>query len=116
MFLFPFIFFWVLDNGKGGGSINFPYRHFSNFFLVCESQDVLVIKPPKKSPMLLRMAVLMFSMVCGVFIFSVCLKQISTQAKTKFVEFNVIEKPSQNGARLTNVPYLHYPKPVSFSR
>ncbi|OIV92886.1 hypothetical protein TanjilG_01020 [Lupinus angustifolius] len=62
--------------------------------------------------MLLRTAVLMFSMACSIFIFSECLKQISTHARTKFLELNVIEKPSQSIV----IPYLHYPEPVSFSR
>ncbi|XP_019420521.1 PREDICTED: uncharacterized protein LOC109330702 isoform X2 [Lupinus angustifolius] len=75
-------------------------------------KDVLLVKPPKKSPMLLRTAVLMFSMICSVFIFLVCLKQISTHARTKFLELNVIDKPSQSIV----IPYLHYPEPVSFSR
>ncbi|XP_052117411.1 uncharacterized protein LOC107487781 [Arachis duranensis] len=79
-------------------------------------KDILVIKPPMKSPTLLRMAVLVFSVVCGIFIFSVCLKQISTQARTNFVEFNVVEKPYQSRMRLINISYLHYPKPVSFNR
>ncbi|KAF1861660.1 hypothetical protein Lal_00026067 [Lupinus albus] len=79
-------------------------------------KDVLLVKPPKKSRMLLRSAVLMFSMVCSVFILSVCLKQISTHARTKFLELNVINKPSQSRTKLIDIPYLHYPDPVSFSR
>ncbi|XP_019424534.1 PREDICTED: uncharacterized protein LOC109333486 isoform X3 [Lupinus angustifolius] len=75
-------------------------------------KDILVVKPLKKSRMLLRTAVLMFSMACSIFIFSECLKQISTHARTKFLELNVIEKPSQSIV----IPYLHYPEPVSFSR
>ncbi|XP_061342003.1 uncharacterized protein LOC133288293 [Gastrolobium bilobum] len=80
-------------------------------------KDTLVIKPPKKSPMLLRVAVLIFTMLCGIFIFSACLKQISTQARIKFTELKVIDNPSQSRVKLTNIPDpLHYPKPVSFSR
>ncbi|KOM45037.1 hypothetical protein LR48_Vigan06g034300 [Vigna angularis] len=75
------------------------------------------MKPPKRSPMLLRAAVVMFSMVCGVFIFSACLKQISTQARTTFVDFKVIDNHSRGRLNLMNTPHLlHYPKPVSFSR
>ncbi|RDY13401.1 hypothetical protein CR513_01691, partial [Mucuna pruriens] len=80
-------------------------------------KEILVMKPPKRSPMLLRTAVVMFSMFCGVFIFSVCLKQISTQARTKFMELKVIDNPSQSRLKLMNTPHLlHYPKPVSFNR
>ncbi|XP_047156575.1 uncharacterized protein LOC124827546 [Vigna umbellata] len=80
-------------------------------------KEILVMKPPKRSPMLLRAAVVMFSMVCGVFIFSACLKQISTQARTTFVDFKVIDNHSRGRLKLMNTPHLlHYPKPVSFSR
>ncbi|XP_017425963.1 uncharacterized protein LOC108334604 [Vigna angularis] len=80
-------------------------------------KEILVMKPPKRSPMLLRAAVVMFSMVCGVFIFSACLKQISTQARTTFVDFKVIDNHSRGRLNLMNTPHLlHYPKPVSFSR
>ncbi|XP_054825097.1 uncharacterized protein LOC129322755 isoform X2 [Prosopis cineraria] len=80
------------------------------------NKDILVIKPPKKSPLLLRTAVLIFSVVCGIFICSVCLKQITSRARTKFLEMHVIEKPSQHRIKPPDVPCLHYPKPVSFSR
>ncbi|KAG5098019.1 hypothetical protein JHK82_047873 [Glycine max] len=83
------------------------------------NKDILVIKPQKKSPLLLRMSVLIFSMVCGVFICSVCLKQISTHARTMLMELQ-IEKPSRSSSSRLNlkndVPLLHYPKPVSFNR
>ncbi|XP_004511944.1 uncharacterized protein [Cicer arietinum] len=80
-------------------------------------KDIFVIKAPKKSPMLLRTAVLMFSMVCVLVIFSVCLKQISTEAKTKFIDFKVIDNLTRSRVKQTHIPYLlHYPKPVSFNR
>ncbi|XP_027908802.1 uncharacterized protein LOC114168247 [Vigna unguiculata] len=80
-------------------------------------KEILVMKPPKRSPLLLRTAVVMFSMVCGVFIFSACLKQISTQARTTFVDFKVIDNHSHGRLKLMNTPHLlHYPKPLSFSR
>nr|ACU21138.1 unknown [Glycine max] len=79
-------------------------------------KEILVMKPPKRSPMLLRMAVVIFSMVCGVFIFSVCLMQISTQARTTFMDFKVIDNHSQSILKLMNTHLLHYPKPASFSR
>lgn len=80
-------------------------------------KEILVMKPPKRSPMLLRTAVVVFSMVCGIFIFSVCLKQISTQARTKFMDLKVIDNPYESRLKLMNAFHLlHYPKPVSFSR
>lgn len=93
--------------------------HECDVFLFLGLQDILVMKPQKKSPLLLRMSVLIFSMVCGVFICSVCLKQISTHARTMLMELQ-IEKPSRSSSSRLNlkndVPLLHYPKPVSFNR
>ncbi|XP_027347605.1 uncharacterized protein LOC113858988 isoform X2 [Abrus precatorius] len=90
------------------------FRSSSLFF----TNDILVVKPQKKSPLLLRMSVLIFSMVCGVFICSVCLKQISTHARTMLLELQDIEKPSRTrwNLNVTDVSHLHYPKPVSFNR
>lgn len=85
------------------------------FFSCWTFQDPLVLKPPKKSPLLLRTSVLIFSVVCGIFIFSICLKQIS-HARVKFLEMHVVERPSQHVVNPTDFPYLHYPMPVSFSR
>ncbi|KAJ7952880.1 Sulfotransferase [Quillaja saponaria] len=79
--------------------------------------DSLIIKPPKKSPVLLRMAVLMFATVCSVYICSVCLKQISTQARSLFQNMQGIESPIPNKfIMLEEIPHLHYPKPTTFSR
>ncbi|KAK4262278.1 hypothetical protein QN277_027860 [Acacia crassicarpa] len=80
------------------------------------NKDILVIKPPKKSPLLLRTAVLIFSVFCGIFICSVCLKQITSHARAKFLDIHVVETPSQHLVKPTDIPYLHYPKPISFSR
>ncbi|KAL2333570.1 hypothetical protein Fmac_014783 [Flemingia macrophylla] len=80
------------------------------------NKDILVIKPQKKTPLLLRMSVLVFSMVCGVFICFVCLKQISTHARTMLLELQEVEKHSQRSFNLNDVPLLHYPKPESFNR
>ncbi|KAJ1395567.1 Sulfotransferase domain [Sesbania bispinosa] len=80
------------------------------------NKDIIIIKPQKKSPLLLRMSVLVFSMVCGVIICSVCLKQSSIHARTILLELQEIEKPSQSILNLTDIPYLHYPKPLSFNR
>ncbi|XP_045786265.1 uncharacterized protein LOC123881588 isoform X2 [Trifolium pratense] len=80
------------------------------------NKDILVIKPQKKSPLLLRMSLLMFSMVCGVLIFYVCLKQTSIHARTILLELQQIEMPSRSRFNLIDIPYLHFPNPVSFNR
>ncbi|AES94732.1 putative P-loop containing nucleoside triphosphate hydrolase [Medicago truncatula] len=80
-------------------------------------KDILVIKPPKKSPMLLRTAVFMFSMVSVIFIFYVCRKQIGTEVRTKFMDLNVIDNLTRSIVKQTHIPdILHYPEPLSFNR
>ncbi|XP_073123972.1 uncharacterized protein [Henckelia pumila] len=81
------------------------------------AKDNLIIKTPKKNPLLLRMAVLIFVMVCGVYICSVCLRQIGGRSLERLSNVEVVERPCE----LTNVEpleklFLHFPKPKSFSR
>ncbi|XWS33632.1 hypothetical protein CRYUN_Cryun22dG0099500 [Craigia yunnanensis] len=84
------------------------------------NKDTVIIKPPKKSPMFLRTIVLLFAMVCGVYICTICLKQIGTVTKIKFQNIQVIERPSPDSNIIkqleAQIPTLHYPKPKSFSR
>ncbi|GAB4848958.1 hypothetical protein Ancab_003772 [Ancistrocladus abbreviatus] len=77
-------------------------------------QGVCIIRPPKASPMILRMIMLVLATACGIYICSICLKQISSQTKT-FVE--VIDRPCHSyriGPVVT--PSLHYPQPKTYSR
>ncbi|RZC45629.1 hypothetical protein C5167_038580 [Papaver somniferum] len=76
--------------------------------------DNLIVKVPKKSPLVVRMVVLAFAMVCGVYICSICLKQISTSTKVKFTNLEFLE-PSFPKLK-HEIPKLHYPKPETFSR
>ncbi|XVF17715.1 hypothetical protein REPUB_Repub10bG0147500 [Reevesia pubescens] len=84
------------------------------------NKDAIIIKPPKKSPLFLRTIVLLFAMVCGVYICTICLKQISTVTKIKFQNIQVIERPSPDTNIVkeieAQIPTLHYPKPETFSR
>ncbi|XP_021691803.2 uncharacterized protein LOC110673092 isoform X2 [Hevea brasiliensis] len=83
----------------------------------CVSQDTIIIKPPKKSPILLRMIVLVFAMVCGVYICSICLKQISTHSKIKIEGIQVIERPSfEIEPKQRQIPTVHFPHPETFNR
>ncbi|XP_038996907.1 uncharacterized protein LOC120121660 [Hibiscus syriacus] len=81
------------------------------------NKDTLIIKPSKKSPLFLRTIVLLFTMVCGVYICTICRKQISTVTK---MNIQVIGSPSPDttiAAQLEpQIPTLHYPKPETFSR
>lgn len=70
-------------------------------------KDEFFIKPPKPSPLVLRLTVLVIVTICGVYICSFCLKQITNQT-TSSVE--VIERPN------SEFLHLHYPHPQTFHR
>lgn len=75
------------------------------------------LKSSKKSPLLLRTVVLVFVMVFGVYIFSICLKQISSSTKDGFLDVEMIERPCpEPNIEPWEIPYVHYPKPKTFSR
>lgn len=80
-------------------------------------QGTIIIKSPKKSPIFLRMIVLVFAMVCGVYICSVCLNQTNfgTTSKLLNVEINKRHCCDYEVDR-SQTPYAHYPKPETFSR
>lgn len=81
-------------------------------------KGILIIKPPKKSPLLLRTIVLLFAIGCGIYICSICVKQTgSTHSMRKFHHIQVIERPCNNyGIKLSQLPYMHHPNPKTFSR
>ncbi|KAK6805728.1 hypothetical protein RDI58_003513 [Solanum bulbocastanum] len=81
------------------------------------TKDTFILKPPKKSPLLLRMVVLLFAMICGIYICSICLKQIGSRSSGPLVTVHVVERPCET----TNVDpsektYIHFPKPKTFCR
>lgn len=81
------------------------------------TKDTFIIKPPKKSPLLLRMVVLLFAMICGIYICSICLKQIGSRSSRPLATVHIVDRPCET----TNVdpsekPYIHFPKPKTFSR
>uniref|UniRef100_A0A5B6Z418 Sulfotransferase n=1 Tax=Davidia involucrata TaxID=16924 RepID=A0A5B6Z418_DAVIN len=81
------------------------------------NKDTLIIRPSKKSPVLLWIVVLVFAMICGLYICSICVKQINTHTKTKFINIEVIERSCHDyGIDQSQIPYLHYPRPETFSR
>ncbi|KAL7246833.1 hypothetical protein ACSBR2_001861 [Camellia fascicularis] len=80
-------------------------------------KDTLIIKAPKKSPLVLRMFVLAFAMVCGIYICSICLKQISTRSNVGFLNVQVINRPCEPpNIEPSEKLYAHFPKPNTFSR
>ncbi|KAK6798440.1 hypothetical protein RDI58_006143 [Solanum bulbocastanum] len=81
------------------------------------AKDSIIIKPPKKSPALLRMVVVAFTLIFGIYICSICLKQTSLENTSKYLNIEVIEKPCHNyDMDQSQIPYVHYPKPITFSR
>ncbi|XXG86579.1 hypothetical protein AAC387_Pa11g1443 [Persea americana] len=80
-------------------------------------KDMLVIKPPKKSPIVLRTALVIFAMMCGCMICSICLKQISTHVKPTYVNLQKIKQPCDfSGIFPWEKPLAHCPKPKTYSR
>ncbi|GMH02705.1 hypothetical protein Nepgr_004544 [Nepenthes gracilis] len=83
-----------------------------NYFL-----SVKEIVVPKKSPLLLRMVVLVFAMVCGVYICSVCLRQSGTGNNATFLNIQAADSPCPlPSTEQGEIPYVHYPKPITHSR
>ncbi|KAK7283308.1 hypothetical protein RIF29_12739 [Crotalaria pallida] len=82
-----------------------------------ETRDPLDIKSNKKFPLTLRLVVLFVSVVCGVYIFSICLEQIGVSTNTNLLNLRVFNQPCPpSNVEEGEVPYLHYPKPQTYSR
>lgn len=80
------------------------------------NKDSLILKPPKKSTLLLRMVVLIFSMVCGVYICSICLRQISSRSTGRLLSVEVVRPCEPPDVEPSEKPFVHFPKPKTFSR
>ncbi|CAA2987470.1 nodulation h, partial [Olea europaea subsp. europaea] len=77
----------------------------------------IIIKPSKKSPNLLRMIVLVFAMVCGVYICSVCLNQTKFGTSSKLLNVQINQRHCHDHeVDQSQTPHVHYPKPETFSR
>ncbi|KAJ8420382.1 hypothetical protein Cgig2_026805 [Carnegiea gigantea] len=85
-----------------------------NTLVARQSQEILV---PKTSSLMLRLVVLVFAMACGIYICFICLKQFSIGSAAFFMNVQVTERPCPKpGIEEWEVPYVHYPKPVTYSR
>lgn len=94
--------------------ISYHIKYLLSFHL---EQDSLIIKPPKKSLLALRMVVLAAVMICGVYIFSVCLKLIGNQSVPGIIQMELAEQPCHNpGIPCSEISYVHYPEPTTYSR
>ncbi|XP_010437618.1 PREDICTED: uncharacterized protein LOC104721352 [Camelina sativa] len=80
-------------------------------------KDSFVLKLPKKSSLVLRMVVLLFVMVCAVYICSICLKQIGVSPNYGFLNVEVFERPCpEPNIEPWDIPFVHYPKPKTYNR
>ncbi|XP_010916651.1 uncharacterized protein [Elaeis guineensis] len=81
------------------------------------NKESFIIKPPKKSPLALRMVVLVAVMICGVYICSMCLKQIGNHGVPRIIMIELAELPCHDpGIPPSEIPYVHYPEPTTYSR
>lgn len=104
--------FWGLRRGISLNDNSLKFLYLSIFLF----QDSLFIKPPKKSTLLWRMVVLIFSMVCGVFICSICLKQISVHTSGRLLNVQVMRPCEPPYIDPSEKPFMHFPNPKTFSR
>ncbi|GAB2267371.1 hypothetical protein Dimus_002356 [Dionaea muscipula] len=79
-------------------------------------KDTLVIKAPKRSPMVSSMLVLVIFMACGVYIFSTSFNQINPYKMAKILNVQFIGEPSCPVANESEAPFAHYPRPRTFNR
>ncbi|KAL3515257.1 hypothetical protein ACH5RR_022159 [Cinchona calisaya] len=80
------------------------------------NKDSFIFKPPKKSTLLSRMVVLIFSMVCGVYICSICLRQISSRSTARLLSVQVVRPCEPIDVEPSEKPLVHFPKPKTFGR
>lgn len=75
------------------------------------------MKTPKKSPLALRMVVFAMTMICGIFICSMCMKQLGSDSWSRIVKIEVVEQPcNKSVVPPSEVQFVHYPQPITYSR
>ncbi|XP_075514910.1 uncharacterized protein LOC142549704 [Primulina tabacum] len=81
------------------------------------TKGTVIVKSPKKSPASLRMIVIVFAVVFGVYICSVCLKQTNFLSQTNFLDIKInMRHCHTNSFDRFQFPQLYYPNPTTFSR
>lgn len=80
-------------------------------------QDVFLLKTLKKSTVVLRMVVLVLAMICGVYICTICLKQVGVQTEIGILDIQRTERVCPEPIiEPWEIPYVHYPKPKTYNR
>ncbi|CAN6294820.1 unnamed protein product [Urochloa humidicola] len=75
------------------------------------------LKAPKKSPLALRMFVFAMTMLCGISICSMCMKQLGSDGWSRIVKIEVVEQPcNKSTVPPSDVQFVHYPQPITYSR
>uniref|UniRef100_A0A0E0D1Q1 Sulfotransferase n=1 Tax=Oryza meridionalis TaxID=40149 RepID=A0A0E0D1Q1_9ORYZ len=81
------------------------------------ASDALIVKSSKKSPLALRMVVFAMTMICGIFICTMCMKQLGSDSLSRIVKIEVAEQLCNKSAILpSEVHFVHYPQPITYSR
>ncbi|XP_022897861.1 uncharacterized protein LOC111411587 isoform X2 [Olea europaea var. sylvestris] len=63
------------------------------------------------------MVVLLFAMVCGVYICSICMRQINARSNGRVLSVKVVERLCEvPEIQPSEKPYLHFPQPKTFAR
>uniref|UniRef100_A0A0E0KEM7 Sulfotransferase n=1 Tax=Oryza punctata TaxID=4537 RepID=A0A0E0KEM7_ORYPU len=81
------------------------------------NKDALIVKSSKKSPLALRMVVFAMTMICGIFICTMCMKQLGSDSLSRIVKIEVAEQLCNKSAiPPSEVHFVHYPQPITYSR
>jgi len=80
-------------------------------------QNTFDLKAPKKSPLALRMFVFAMTMLCGISICSMCMKQLGSDGWSRIVKIEVVEPPcNKSTVPPSEAQFVHYPQPITYSR
>ncbi|XP_066396570.1 uncharacterized protein [Miscanthus floridulus] len=75
------------------------------------------LKSLKKSPLPLRMVVFAMTMLCGISICSMCMKQLGSDGWSRIVKIEVAEQPcNKSTVPPSEVQFVYYPQPITYSR
>ncbi|XP_054786294.1 uncharacterized protein LOC129292707 [Prosopis cineraria] len=81
------------------------------------AKDIFLLKTFKKSTIVWRMVVLVLAMVCGVYICTICVKQVGVQTETVILDIQRTERACPEPIiEPWEIPYVHYPKPKTYDR
>ncbi|KAI9128307.1 hypothetical protein K1719_001300 [Acacia pycnantha] len=81
------------------------------------AKDIFLLKTLKKSTIVLRMVLLVLAMICGVYICTICLKQVGVQTETGILDIQRTERVCPEPIiEPWEIPYVHYPKPKTYNR